>query len=44
MMEPLDLNPFLYRNGKQFVKRIDENVLASSARNHQAVIAADDIS
>ena len=44
MMEPLDLNPFLYRNGTQFVKRIDESVLASSARNHQAVIAAADIS
>ncbi len=44
MMEPLDLNPFLYRNGTQFVKRIDAKVLASSARNHQAVIATADIS
>lgn len=44
MMEPLNLNPFLYRNGKQFARRMDESTRASGLRNHQEVVIADDIS
>lgn len=44
MMEPLDLNPFLYRDGRQLAKRMDDATRASSLRNNQKVIVAEDLS
>ncbi|MDD2592447.1 MAG: HAD family hydrolase [Erysipelotrichaceae bacterium] len=44
MMEPFDLNPFLYANGKMLSKRLDRKTKASSIRNKTKVKIAKDLS
>ena len=44
MMSPLNLNPFIYRDDYMLASRMDEEMKASSMRNHQDVIIAKDIS
>jgi HAD-superfamily hydrolase, subfamily IIB len=44
LMEPFDLNPFLYHDGKMLCKRLDQLTRQSSKKNHAGVIVAKDIS
>jgi len=42
LMEPFDLNPFIYYNKRMLCKRIDEAMLKSSAKNSTALVVPDD--
>lgn len=44
LMEPFDLNPFLYSNGQMLSRKIDDTTKASSKRNRTNVRVAKDIS
>ena len=44
LMEPFDLNPFLYANGQMLSRKIDHTMKASSKRNRTNVKVAKDIS
>ena len=44
MMEPFDLNPFLYYQGKMLCKKIDDSSLRSAKNNHIKLQVANDIS
>lgn len=44
LMEPFDLNPFLYYHGKMLCKRIDDPTMTSSKKNQTGIIVAGDIS
>lgn len=44
LMEPFDLNPFLYSNGQMLSRKIDDTTKASSKRNRTDVRVAKDIS
>jgi len=40
MMRPLDLNPFVYKSGYMLSGRLDEDMKASSVRNHEPAYPA----
>jgi hypothetical protein len=42
MMRPLDLNPFVYKQGYMLSGRLDEEMKASSVRNHEPAIPCKD--
>ena len=42
MMRPLDLNPFVYKEGFMLSGRLDEEMKASSVRNHEPAIPCKD--
>lgn len=44
LMEPFDLNPFIYANGKMLCKRIDSGMVVSSSKNKTDIEAVEDIS
>ena len=44
MMEPLDLNPFVYEKGYMLAKRMDQQTYESSIRNDEPVKVVDDLS
>ncbi len=44
MMEPLGLNPFVYKTGYMLSRWLDERMSASAMRNHEPAIPADNIS
>lgn len=43
MMEPLNLNCFVYRNGFMLCRRMDQATKESSIRNHEPAIAAEKV-
>ena len=44
IMEPLDLNPFVYEKGYMLAKRLDQQTIESSIRNDEPVQVVNDIS
>jgi Cof subfamily protein (haloacid dehalogenase superfamily) len=42
MMKPLDLNPFVYKDGYMLSGRLDEEMKASAVRNHEPAIPVTD--
>lgn len=43
LMEPFDLNPFIYADGKMMCKKLDDLTMTSSKNNKTSVIVAGDI-
>ena len=44
LMEPFDLNPFIYVDGIMLCKRLDELMEKSSLKNHTGLVIAEDMS
>ena len=44
LMEPFDLNPFLYRDKKMYCKRLDGPIKASSIKNRTDLVIVEDMS